>query len=128
MDFNKINFSNKPENIFSDIAEEAARDIKNNRESNKNTQLRKFYDELVLWNDRIQFTKEDKRLLFKELLPFIKMMKAKVAYAEGRKRVDSNFRNLFNHCIDQIKSPETLRDAKLFMEAVIGYCRYIDND
>ena len=90
---------------------------------NKTTQLRKFYDELAMWNDRVQLVRENKAGKFQELIPFIKMLKAKVAYAEGRKNVDKNFSDIFNRCIDQISNVETLRDAKLFMEAVMGFCK-----
>ena len=51
------------------------------------------------------------------------MLKAKVAYARGRKHVDDHFLEVFNRCIDQANNVETLRDAKLFMEAVMGFCK-----
>lgn len=112
----------KSPEIFSTIAEITAQKIKSNPNANKTTQLRKFYDELAMWNDRVQVAKNrDEK--YQELVPFIKMMKAKVAYAEGRKHIDTNFSNAFNQCIDQVNSAETLRDAKLFMEAVMGYCK-----
>lgn len=112
----------KSPEIFSTIAEITAQKIKSNPNANKTTQLRKFYDELAMWNDRVQVAKNrDEK--YQELVPFIKMMKAKVAYAEGRKHIDANFSDAFNQCIDQINSAETLRDAKLFMEAVMGYCK-----
>lgn len=109
--------------IFSKIAEKAAEKIKTNSSQNKTTQLRKFYDELAMWNDRVQAKREQKELEYQNLAAFIKMLKAKVAYAEGRKYVDENFSKIFNQCIDQIHSAETLREAKLFMEAVMGYCK-----
>lgn len=113
---------NKPATIFSDIAEYHAKKIKSSREVNKTTQLRKFYDELAMWNERVQqaSNKEEK---YRELEPFIKMLKAKVAYAKGRKYVNDDFLSVFSLLIDQIKNVETLRDAKLFFEAVIGYCK-----
>ncbi|WGE91135.1 type III-A CRISPR-associated protein Csm2 [Actinobacillus genomosp. 1] len=115
----------RPDEIFSDIAQAAAQKIKSNANANKTTQLRKFYDELAMWNERVQFLKKanEREAKFKELLPFIKMLKAKVAYANGRKHVDNNFLNIFNDCIDEINSVDTLRDAKLFMEAVMGFCK-----
>ncbi|QLB13185.1 CRISPR-associated protein Csm2 [Bisgaardia hudsonensis] len=123
----KIKFgSNKSENIFSDIAEKSAEKIKMRKgKYNKTTQLRKFYDELSMWNEKVQQSKDKKgkENKYNELIPFIKMLKAKVAYAESREYVDEQFRQIFNKCIDQINSPETLRDAKLFMEAVMGYCK-----
>lgn len=115
---------NKPNNIFSDIAEESAKKIKNDggKEKNKTTQIRKFYDELLMWYDRVQQSsnKEEK---YKELEAFIKMLKAKVAYAKGRGHVDNTFVAIFNQTIDEIHDAETLRDARLFFEAVIGYCK-----
>ncbi|HDR1284612.1 type III-A CRISPR-associated protein Csm2 [Pasteurella multocida] len=114
---------NKDATIFSDIAEQAAKKIKANSNTNKQTQLRKFYDELNMWNDRVQLTKENRQAKFDEVIPFIKMMKAKVAYAHGRKYIDDQFLRIFSRCIDQITSVDTLKDAKLFMEAVMGYCK-----
>lgn len=113
----------KSAEIFSTVAENAAQQIKSNPNANKTTQLRKFYDELAMWNDRVQTARENREEKYQELEPFIKMLKAKVAYAQGRKHIDSNFSDVFNRCIDEIKSAETLRDAKLFMEAVMGYCK-----
>ncbi|HHW7506439.1 TPA: type III-A CRISPR-associated protein Csm2 [Mannheimia haemolytica] len=112
----------KSPEIFSTIAEETAKHIKANNNANKTSQLRKFYDELAMWNDRVQ-TAQNRDEKYQELVPFIKMLKAKVAYAQGRKHIDANFSDAFNQCIDQINSSETLRDAKLFMEAVMGYCK-----
>ena len=124
LNINEIKFGNeKSAEIFSDIAQRAAKHIKTNKNVNKTTQLRKFYDELAMWNDRVQLVRENKAGKFQELIPFIKMLKAKVAYAEGRKNVDKNFSDIFNRCIDQISNVETLRDAKLFMEAVMGFCK-----
>lgn len=114
---------NKPAEIFSDIAQQAAEQIKSNKDKNKTTQLRKFYDELAMWNERVQLERENKDAKFQELAPFIKMLKAKVAYAEGRKHIDDKFSAVFNQCIDQANNAETLRDAKLFMEAVMGFCK-----
>ena len=113
---------NKSAEIFSSIAENAAKQIKSTTSANKTTQLRKFYDELAMWNDRVQ-TAKDRSAKYRELEPFIKMLKAKVAYAEGRKHINADFSQIFNQCIDEVKSAETLRDAKLFMEAVMGYCK-----
>ena len=124
LNINEIKFGNeKSAEIFSDIAQRAAKHIKTNKNLNKTTQLRKFYDELAMWNDRVQLVRENKAGKFQELMPFIKMLKAKVAYAEGRKNVDKNFSDIFNRCIDQINNVETLRDSKLFMEAVMGFCK-----
>lgn len=123
LNINEIKFDEKKTEIFSDIAQRAAQYIKQGSSVNKTTQLRKFYDELAMWNDRVQLAREDKEGKFKELVPFIKMLKAKAAYARGRKHIDDKFLEVFNRCIDQANNAETLRDAKLFMEAVMGFCK-----
>lgn len=124
LNINEIKFGGeKSTEIFSDIAQRAAQHIKQSNNVNKTTQLRKFYDELAMWNDRVQLARENKENKFQELAPFIKMLKAKVAYARGRKHVDDHFLEVFNRCIDQANNVETLRDAKLFMEAVMGFCK-----
>ena len=119
--------SGMPEDIFSDIAKEAAKIVRGDTRNNKNkrTQLRRFYDELVMWNDSVQQS-EERPEKYAELAPFIKMLKAKVVYAEGRNHVDKNFEKLFSHCINEIKSPETLRHCKFFMEAFMGYYKTLE--
>ncbi|MEN9376094.1 MAG: hypothetical protein RL710_1251 [Pseudomonadota bacterium] len=114
------------ENLFADIAQEkAARvfDAKAGRKVNESTQLRKFYDELVMWFDKVQIerTKDKKSARYTELAPFIKMMKAKVAYSKGRGHVDECFEKMFAQLIQEITDAETLKHAKLFMEAFMGF-------
>ena len=48
-----------PELLFADIAQAAARTIAEAGagKTNKSSQLRKFYDELVMWHDRVAFEK-----------------------------------------------------------------------
>lgn len=115
-----------PDQLFADIAQDKARVIAaagRENSNNKSTQLRKFYDELVMWHDKVAFeqSKEAKAVKYKELAPFIKMLNAKVAYARGRKHVDHCFEILFFHVIRQIADPDTLKHAKLFMEAFMGF-------
>jgi len=115
-----------PVNLFADIAQEKAAKIfeaKGGRKTNESTQLRKFYDELVMWFDKVSHerTKEAKAIKYTEVAPFIKMMIAKVAYAHGRTHVDECFEQMFSHLIRQIDSPDTLKHAKLFMEAFMGF-------
>lgn len=114
-----------PEELFGDIAKRTARTISESvkKEANKPTQLRKFYDEMVLWHEKVHHESgaEAKAAKYAELAPFIKMMKAKVAYAKGRNHVDENFEKLFTHLVDQIQDAASLRHAKLFMEAFMGF-------
>lgn len=114
-----------PELLFADIAQDKARVIAEagGGKKNKSTQLRKFYDELVMWQEKIALeqSSEARQQRYKEHVPFIKMLAAKVAYAHGREHVDGCFEKLFSHVIRQIDSPETLKHAKLFMEAFMGF-------
>lgn len=132
MDVNVISFDDKnlAPNLFSEIAEDTAKYIKldnsKNKDTNKNSQIRKFYDELVMWNDKVQREREKREETFLQLEPFIKMLKAKVAYAQARGHVDEKFYLVFNRCIDQINSAEQLKYAKLFFEAVMGFCKIYD--
>ena len=119
MDFklSKTNEKLDPE-LFNGIAKNAAEKVASGGErANKATQLRKFYDELVLWDNKASLHPEK----FDEYLPFIRMLNAKVAYAEGRKLVDHNFVSLLNNGLKQVNSAETLHTFKLFMEAFMGF-------
>ncbi len=127
MDLNsiKLNGDTLPTNIFSDVAETAAHTLayqKNGKISdvNKSTQLRKFYDELVMWHDKVQRAANPEEA-YQQAAPFIQMLKAKAAYAKGRNHVDNNFTELFDRIISQIDNAQSLRHAKLFFEAVMGY-------
>lgn len=112
--------------LFSSVAYDVVDSISNKKsESNKNekekinssTQIRRFFNELVLWQDKVGFDEEQ----FKQAEPFIQMIRAKVAYAKSRKYVDVNFLEVMNRLIPQIKDTETLNNAKLFFEALIGF-------
>jgi CRISPR-associated protein Csm2 len=114
-----IQLADKPAaDLFSTHAENAAKAVSDaSKELNKASQLRRFYDELVMWQERVGADAEK----FSECEPYIRMLKAKTAYAKGRKHVDANFRALFNHLIDQSINATTLRQAKLFFEAFMAY-------
>jgi CRISPR-associated protein Csm2 len=63
--------------LFNIIAKTAAKEVASGGDRvNKSTQLRKFYDELVLWDNKVLLHPEK----FDEYLPFIRMLNAKVAY------------------------------------------------
>lgn len=120
-----IRLKDIPSTLFSDIAQEKALTVRegSGRDSNKSTQLRKFYDELVMWFEKVHFerTPIEREAKYTEVAPFIQMLVAKVAYAKGRGHVDDNFERLFAHLIRQISDVESLKHAKLFMEAFMGF-------
>jgi CRISPR-associated protein Csm2 len=110
--FASIKFSRPldPE-LFNSIAEDAAKKVAATpKETNKSTQLRRFYDELCLWDLRVIQQPEK----FSDYLPFIRMLNAKVAYAQGRKLVDGTYVNLLHHTLREVKDPQSLSVCKLF--------------
>jgi CRISPR-associated protein Csm2 len=107
--------------LYSDIAEEAARDVgaggRASRGRNKPSQLRRFYDELVMLQARVGVDPQR----FEQNEPFVQMLKAKVAYAEGREKVDQRFAALLRHVVDEAKDCDSLKKARLFMEAFMAF-------
>ena len=120
---NQIALSELKPNIFSEVAFNIAQEISPDRgQMNKSTQIRKFYDELLMWHEKVNLESgSNQEFVFQNSLPFIQMLKAKVAYAKGRKHVDDNFKVFFDKLIEEIKSPTSLKHAKLFFEAVLGF-------
>lgn len=104
---------------FAKKLDESAKVDKHGKEKNKSTQIRRFYDELVGWQDRIG----DDKQKFDQYLAFIRMLNAKAAYAHGRNLVTPDFVNWFKDCIKQVDSPQTLRNFRLHFEAVLGFLK-----
>lgn len=114
--------------LFSDIAEQAASDIARSGQTqgrtkldhNKRTQLRKFYDEVIRLNGNIKSNPED----WDSVLPFINMLIAKAAYANGRnKLVTDEFVNLLKECVAQVQKPADLDVFANFFESFMGFYR-----
>lgn len=121
----KNNSGNCPPELFDSTAREAAKKVADvRREMNKGTQVRRFYDELVMWEEKVRQNPER----FDEYLPFIRMLKAKAAYAKGRKLVDTVFVELLEQIIDSVNSFGDLRTAKLFFEAFLGFYKVEKGD
>jgi CRISPR-associated protein Csm2 len=120
LDVHGIVFVDIKANLFDEIARETAKTLAGSeRKFNKPSQIRKFYDELTMWEMRV--AQQPDR--FNEYLPFIRMLNAKAAYAKGRELVDANFEAFINRCVGQVESKETLRICKLFFEAFLGFYR-----
>jgi len=117
-----------PATLFSEDAEKVAKEFDDSAradrrggEKNKSTQIRRFYDELVSWQERIGT--DDKK--FKDYEAFIHMLNAKAAYAQGRNLVTREFVQWLRDCIQQIDSPRTLNHFRLHFEAMIGFLKAI---
>lgn len=105
--------------LFNKDAEDKAILFSQSRNANKSTQIRRFFDELVGWQERIG----DDDVKFKALEAFIKMLNAKVAYAKGRGLVDEEFANWFRDCIKSTTSAVALKHFRLHFEAVLGFLK-----
>ena len=123
IDTSRIKFEDIDAELFNDVAEETARTIAGARDRNKSTQIRKFYDEVCLWEERTRMNPAK----FDDMLPFIKMINAKAAYANGRRLVDDNFSTLIGHCVKQVNTVESLKTFKTFFEAFLGFHKRYDN-
>ncbi len=117
LDTGKIRLEEINADLFDSVARETAKTLADNKKSNKPTQLRKFYDEIVMWENRVMMHPDK----FQDYLPFIRMLNAKTAYAKGRNLVDKNFLDLLSHCLQQVIDPAAMRNFKLFMEAMMGF-------
>lgn len=113
-----------PPDLFSRQAEQAAK-LCCGRDVNKSSQIRRFYDELVLWHDQVR-SSGDAGAKFEEVRPYVQMLRAKVAYANARGLVDAQFKTIFDELINGIDSPESLENAKLFFEALLGFKKYFE--
>jgi CRISPR-associated protein Csm2 len=109
--------------LFNGVARRAAETIggPERYQKNKPSQIRRFYDELTMWVAKVEQNPER----FEEYLPFIRMLNAKAAYAEGRELVDRNFVRLLAHCLKAVEDAATLRTAKLFFEAFLGFYKEV---
>ncbi|MBF0226061.1 MAG: type III-A CRISPR-associated protein Csm2 [Desulfobacterales bacterium] len=107
--------------LFSEQAEEFAKEIandnSNNKKFNKRTQLRKFYDEVVYLEVKSRNTN------FDTILPFINMLVAKAAYADGRELISKNFFEFIKISIKEIKTKSDLKVFTNFFEAFMGFYR-----
>ncbi len=93
-------------------------------EKNKISQIRKFYDEVLRFSSYLK-SGED----YKSTLPYLKMLNAKAAYAEGRKLITDDFKMLIKQSLDHltIDSPETFKIFENFFEAFMGYYKFYES-
>ncbi len=121
-----LNYKTNSE-LFNEVAENYAKEI---GRGVKNTQIRKFYDYVLEYDEKAKKLKTEDE--FKsDILPFIKMLNSKVAYAStrssgGGKLVNEAFVNMIKECVLAIKEKKDLSNFKFFFEAVIGFHREVE--
>jgi CRISPR-associated protein Csm2 len=114
-------FSKKAE----DLAKQVRRDCDSNDKLNKPTQLRKFYDEVIQFNSTVKKVPADQQdAEFTRMLPYLKMLNAKAAYAKGRGLISDTFKDFISSSLQQIR---TKKDCDVFFnlfEAFMGFYKY----
>lgn len=111
-------------NLFSETASQLAKTISDEKRKNANkyTQLRKFYDEVIRFNNIIKFEKDQ----FYNLLPYIKMLNAKAAYAEARELISRSFKDFIKDSVEQVNEAKDIEVFTSFFEAFMGFYKYYD--
>ena len=91
-------FSSKAEQVAKKIFEEQQN---SKGKANKPTQIRKFYDEVIRFESILQGISEEKQKdEFDRMLPYLKMLNAKAAYAMGRDLVSKSFKDFIANSLN----------------------------
>lgn len=111
--------------LFSETAEILAKQINQERigsrdKLNKPTQVRKFFDEVIRFQGMVQSDPTQ----FGELLPYIKMLNAKAAYAAGRDLIGPEFKGFLNESLKQVNDQQDFELFCSFFEAFLGFYKY----
>ena len=105
--------------LFNSVARNWAEKIENGKPSMKKNQIRNFYDKVLELYEKSQYSDNFEE----EVLPFVKMLNSKVAYALNRspKVANEEFKEMMENCIEQVNTKKDLEVFKYFFEAVIGF-------
>jgi len=113
--------------LFSNVAWELAKDIakESNDRTNTPTQLRKFYDEIIRFDGIIKTKPEE----FDQLLPYIKMLNAKAAYAHARESggkplISQKFKDFISSGLKNVNSKDDFDVLSSFFEAFMGFYKF----
>lgn len=93
------------------------------------SQIRKYYDELKLQEKRAYEIGMNANDFKSKILPFVKFMKAKIAYGVGRnvggkRLVPQEFKDHMDAQINQIETFEDLKNFLLHFQAILCYFTY----
>jgi CRISPR-associated protein Csm2 len=110
--------------LFSSKADVLAKKIfdTGSNKTNKPTQIRKFYDEVLRFDSMLKTNPNE----FENILPYLKMLNAKAAYAMGRDLVSKEFRDFISTSLNQIKDKDDFDAFAGLFEAFMGYYKFYD--
>ena len=94
---------------------------KADKDSIKSSQLRKFYADVKGLERSWEYQKRSEAA-FLGILPQIKILKAKAAYAQGRGVVPPAFTQWVNTHVDAVSTSADFKAFLLHFEAVVGFC------
>lgn len=105
------------------LAETIYREQQQSRgKANKPSQIRKFYDEVLRFDSMLKTNPSD----FENILPYLKMLNAKAAYAMGRDLVSKSFKDFISNSLNQIKDKGDFDAFAGLFEAFMGYYKFYD--
>jgi len=113
--------------LFSEKAEQLAEIISyegiQNKRSNKNTQIRKFYDEVIRLNELAKMSEQnlDHPQKWAHIKPMVYMINAKAAYAKGRGYITDSFLDFIKTYINDVHDQEDLAVFANLFESFMGY-------
>ncbi|MCR4292877.1 MAG: type III-A CRISPR-associated protein Csm2 [Candidatus Kuenenia sp.] len=113
--------------LFSAKAEALAKTIyieqqQSKGKANKPSQIRKFYEEVLRFDSMLKTNPSD----FENILPYLKMLNAKAAYAMGRDLVSKGFKDFISNSLNQIKDKDGFDAFASLFEAFMGYYKFYD--
>jgi CRISPR-associated protein Csm2 len=113
--------------LFSEKADALAKNIyreqvESRGKANKPTQIRKFYDEVIRFDSIVKTSPAE----FENILPYLKMLNAKAAYALGRDLVSKGFKDFITYSLGQIHTKEDFEVFADLFEAFMGYYKFYD--
>lgn len=110
----------KPD-LFSTDAEILAKKVAEDgtKTCNKRSQIRKFYDEVLNFSARVG----KDPIEFEQMLPYLKMLNAKAAYAKGRGLISDSFKNFLSNSLQQVNDKDDFEVFTGLFEAFMGYYR-----
>ena len=116
-------FSSKAEKLAETVFDGQLR----NSKANKPTQLRKFYDEVMRFDSMLKSVPPDKQNdEFEKILPYLKMLNAKAAYAMGRDLVTKEFKDFIAQSLSQVNNRNDFEVFNGLFEAFMGFYKYYD--
>ena len=99
-------------------ANKVANDIMNGEPRLSVTQLRRFYGEFKSLEKKYHFHRNK----IDVILPLVKMVKSKAAYAADQRKIPHSFRKFLDTYVDYIEDDKEFEAFMLFFEAVVGFC------